>query len=111
MTDKPIAPEKPREKKTWRLDELDNILHLSIVLQICSLLVAAGMLEMFARGGMFFLVCLKAILGYWLMFLFLYKRRANSLTKVDAMLIRYGYLPWLPIAACIQMVLEILVRI
>jgi len=90
------------EKTTWRTLELRGALLGPFVVQVLFMALSALILD----GGFCASIVMAAIVGHWLMILWIALRRRNALTKLDTILIRVGFFVWLLIATLITIVLQ-----
>jgi hypothetical protein len=84
-------------QQTFRLRELQTPLGWGLLGQGV-LLVLSGMI---LDGGYCSLICLCAMVGYWLMVGWLAMRRRNALSSTDTVLIRAGFFLWLAVAVLV----------
>jgi len=94
------------DKTTWRDLELRGALLGPFVVEIIFLAVSTLIFD----GGICASIVMAAIVGHWLMVLWIALRRRKALTKIDVILIRAGFFIWLLIAALITIVLQAYAR-
>ncbi|MBN1673608.1 MAG: hypothetical protein JXR37_21355, partial [Kiritimatiellae bacterium] len=97
-----VRPREMNEKKTWRIQELHGALVTPFVIQIVFMILASMILD----GGLCASIVMGAIIGHWLLVLWIALRRRNALTKADTVLIRSGFFFWLPVVFVVRIVLE-----
>jgi len=57
-------------------------------------------------GGFSSRMCFHALIGYWLLVGWIALRRREALTTMDAVLIRVGFVLWLPVAVMVDSVVR-----
>lgn len=91
-------------KKTWRIQELHGALAGPVLVQVVFMILTSMILD----GGFCASIVVAAIVGHWLLVLWIVLRRRNALTKTDTLLIKTGFFLWLPIAFMVMLILQAL---